>query len=164
MPLHLSKPILYLITRGASTDRTAENSPEFHDILRLISTAVSAGIDLVQIREKNMTARALFQLTECAARLTEGSTTRLLINDRADIAAAAGADGVHLTAQSLKPNIVRKSFGEEFLIGVSTHSLAEAAAARDGGADFAVLGPVFATDSKTNYGSPLGLDAFSEIC
>ena len=89
MPLHRSKPILYLITRGASTEQTAENSPEFHDILRLISAAVSAGIDLVQIREKKLTARALFQLAECAARLTQRTKTRLLINDRADIAAAA---------------------------------------------------------------------------
>jgi thiamine-phosphate pyrophosphorylase len=87
----------------------------------------------------------------------------LLVNDRSDIAGAAGADGVHLTAQSLPVAVVREIYGPEFVIGVSTHSLDEARAARAGGADFVVFGPVFETDSKRVYGEPQGLDKLHEV-
>ena len=95
--------------------------------------------------------------------MTRGTETRLLVNDRADIARAAGADGVHLTARSLEASIVRRAFGPEFLIGVSTHTLSEASAARDHGADFAVYGPVFDTPSKRAYGPPAGLESLREV-
>jgi thiamine-phosphate pyrophosphorylase len=109
-----------------------------------------------------LTAKALYELTEAAARLTGKSSTRLLVNDRADIAASAGADGVHLRTDSLNPRVVRRTFGEQFLIGASTHSLSEASMARDEGADFVVLGPIFDTSSKLQYGLPLGLDLLSK--
>ena len=120
-----------------------------------MQAAVAARIDLVQIREKNLSASVLCQIATSAAGITKGSATQLLINDRSDIAAAAGADGVHLTSLSLPTAVVRKSFGEEFLIGVSTHSLDEAKLARRGGADFVVFGPVFETASKKEYGEAL---------
>jgi thiamine-phosphate pyrophosphorylase len=163
MPLNPSKPILYLITRGASTEATTPDAPEFAQILNQISAAAAAGIDLIQIREKQMTARVLFELAAEAAKLTRGTNTRLLVNDRADIASAACADGVHLTTQSLDAAIVRKTFGDNFLIGASTHSLPEATSARDHGADFAVFGPVFETKSKLQFGSPMGLDKLSRV-
>lgn len=97
-----------------------------------------------------------------AVEITRGSATRLLINDRADIALASGADGVHLTTRSLDAAVVRQTFGSDLLIGVSTHSLGEAEAARRGGADFAVLSPVFKTQSKPLQGAPLGLNSLSE--
>ena len=124
---------------------------------------MAAEIDLVQIREKLLTAKALYELTEASARITSGSSTKLLVNDRADIAASAGADGVHLRANSLSPCVVRSAFGEQFLIGVSTHSLSEASMARDEGADFVVLGPVFDTSSKLQYGPPLGLEQLRDV-
>jgi thiamine-phosphate pyrophosphorylase len=157
MKFDLSKPIRYLITRGASSEATTAASSEFQQIIEQVSAAVSAGIDLIQIREKRLTARVLYELTEQAAELTRGSATRLLVNDRADIAAAASADGVHLTTQSIDAATIRRTFGEGFLIGASTHSLIEARRARDDGADFVVFGPVFATASKEEYGPPLGL-------
>lgn len=163
MPLDLKKPILYLITGGKATEASTPDSREFQDILELVSAAVHAGIQLVQLREKELSARALFELTSRAARIANGSSTRILVNDRADIAAAAGADGVHLTTRSLEPEIVRAAFGEEFLVGVSTHSPAEAESARRGGADFAVLGPIFETPSKLSYGRPLGVATLKEI-
>jgi thiamine-phosphate pyrophosphorylase len=123
----------------------------------LVEAAVSAQIDLIQIREKQLTTKVLYQLSTSAAEIVSGSATKLLINDRADVAAAAGADGVHLTSSSLPPDIIRLTFGAEFLIGVSTHSLAEAAAARLDGSDFVVFGPVFDTPSKGQYGASLGL-------
>jgi len=110
-----------------------------------------------------LSARALFDLASQAAELTRGTKTRLLVNDRSDIARAAGADGVHLTTQSLPVEVVRKTCGAEFLIGVSTHSLAEARAACAGGADFVVFGPVFETASKRVYGEPQGLNKLSEV-
>ena len=73
----------------------------------------------------------LYEIIERAVEITRGSDTRLLVNDRSDIARAAGADGVHLTTKSLRAEVVRKIYGPEFLIGVSTHSLDEARAARD---------------------------------
>lgn len=163
MSLNQSRPILYLITRGATTEATTPESPEFQDILNQISAAVDAEIDLIQIREKKLSARSLFELAECAVELVHGTTTEVLINDRADIAAAAGASGVHLTTQSLEPSIIKKSFEDKLLIGASTHSLDEARRARDQGADFIVFGPVFQTSSKEQFGPPVGVQKLSEI-
>ena len=157
MRFDLSKPILYLITRGASTETTTPDSPEFKQILDQVSAAVAAGIELIQLREKRLTARVLFELAEQSAALTRGSATRLLVNDRADVAAATRADGVHLTTQSIDAATIRQTFGGDFVIGASTHSLAEAEVAKEGGADFVVFGPVFATSSKEKYGAPTGL-------
>ena len=162
MPLDLHKPITYLITSGETTAGTTPSTEDFSRILQLVEAAVAAGITLIQLREKNLTARVLFELALQSAQITRGSATRLLINDRADVARGAGADGVHLTTRSLEPRTVRRTFGEEFLIGASTHSLAEARAAREGGADFVVFGPVFETVSKRMYGEPVGLEKLSE--
>jgi thiamine-phosphate pyrophosphorylase len=156
MTLKLSKPILYLITRGATAETTTPESEEFQNILKQVLAAVSAGIHLVQIREKELTAQRLFELAARAVSIAQGSSTRILINDRADIAAGAGAHGVHLTTRSLTPDIVRQTFGPNFLIGASTHSLSEVQAARNEGADFAVFGPIFPTPAKKQYGDPLG--------
>ena len=128
----------------------------------MLRAAVAGNINLFQIREKKLTARTLFELTLCAVEITHGSGTRLMVNDRADIARGAGADGVHLAANSISPEVIRKIFGEEFLIGVSTHSPAEVRKASAAGADFAVFGPVFETSSKRQYGPPVGLAALQQ--
>lgn len=157
MTLNLPRPILYLITRGATTEATTPNSEEFREVVLQASAAVTAGVQLIQIREKQLTATVLFELARVVVASARGSSTRVLINDRADIAASAGADGVHLATTSLTPDVIRKSFGAEFLIGVSTHSLAEAREAFRQGADFAVFGPIFPSPSKAGYGPPLGV-------
>jgi len=158
-----SQPILYLITRGVTAETTTPDCPEFKEILDQVSAATAAGVDLIQIREKRLTARVLFELARCAVEQTQGTATQILINDRADIAAGAGAAGVHLTTQSIAAATIRRTFGEDFLIGASTHSLEEATTAREAGANFAVFGPVFETGSKLEYGRPLGLKALAEI-
>lgn len=93
---------------------------------------------------------------------------RVLVNDRLDVAMAAGADGVHLRVSSIPAREVRAIAATkgiaDFLIGVSAHSLAEAMAAEEGGADFIVCGPVYHTPSKLAYGYPLGLERFAEVC
>ena len=105
----------------------------------------------------------LYELATRTAAILNGSITRLLVNDRFDIARAAGAHGVHLTSRSLPASVVRQSCGEDFLIGVSTHSLETALDARAAGADFIVFGPVFETESKRAYGAPQGLDKLREV-
>lgn len=161
--LNLTRPILYLITRGVTDETTTTDSAEFHQLLGQFSAAITAGIQLIQIREKRLTARVLFELTSRAVSITQGTTTRVLVNDRADIAAGAGAHGVHLTTQSLEAAVVRQAFGERLLIGSSTHSAEEARRARDAGADFIVFGPVFESPSKKKYGPPVGLQALSGV-
>jgi thiamine-phosphate pyrophosphorylase len=163
MAFNPQKPLIYLITCGTTTGRTTPTTKDFSNVLRLIEAAVDAKVDLLQIREKRLTARVLFQLAAGAVEIARGSPTSLLVNDRSDIAAAAGVDGVHLTTRSLSPEVVRRTFGDKFLIGVSTHSLQEATAARGNGADFAVFGPVFDTSSKLQYGAPLGLEQLERV-
>jgi thiamine-phosphate pyrophosphorylase len=158
MEFNLPKPILYLITRGVTTQTTTPASEEFRNILVQVSTAVAAGVQLIQIREKKLAARVLFELTASVVAISRGSATQVLVNDRADVAAGAGAHGVHLTTKSLAPGLIRNSFGRSFVIGSSSHSLDEATEARREGADFAVFGPIFPTPSKGEYGPPLGVD------
>src|SRR5688572_15475057 len=93
MPLQLTTPITYAITSGATTVQTTPDDPEFFDLLRWVAAAVTAKVSLVQIREKALSARVLFELAQRAAEITRGSRTRLLVNDRFDVARAAGADG-----------------------------------------------------------------------
>jgi thiamine-phosphate pyrophosphorylase len=162
MSLNLQQPTLYLITSGATTPQTEPHSPEFKHLLSLVRAATQAGIHLIQLREKLLRARVLYQLAAQAAELTRGSGTRLLINDRADIARAANCDGVHLATHSIEAGTVRRAFGPDFIIGVSTHSIEEARAARVARADFAVFGPIFPTPSKEAFGPALGLEKLQQ--
>jgi len=158
MTRDLPTPATYLITKGATDERTTPESAEFRAVLDLVARAAGAGVTLVQLREKRLTPRVLCELAAGAARLTRGTATRVLVNDRADVARASGCDGVHLTTRSLEASVVRRAFGPDLLVGVSAHGLEEARAARAGGADFALFGPVFDTPSKRAYGPPLGLE------
>ena len=152
MKLTDGKPLIYLITDGSMTDlNLAFASKRF---FKLVCEAVSNNISLIQIREKQITTRNLLDLAVKARELCSGSQTRLLINDRIDVALAAEADGVHLTSHSIKPETVRRFVPKDFLIGVSTHSVDELKTAKQG-ADLAVIGPVYATPAK---GDSFGLE------
>src|SRR3989442_7488629 len=141
------------------TDRRVQTpDQELTSLIDLAARAAAAGVDMVQVRERDLSARDVFQLTEAISTAIRGTETRVLINDRADIAACAGA-GVHLTTRSLTAGVVRKAFGHDLLVGVSTHTIDEAEAAERDGADFVVFGPVFETASKKEYGEPVGLEA-----
>ena len=152
-------PLVYLITDGTATNNNFE--PDSARILELIRVAVRETISLVQIREKNLTARNVFELTRRAAEIVSRTTTKLLVNDRADIALAAKADGVHLTAKSLSAQIVRQNFGADFIIGASCHSLETILTSKNDAADFAVFSPIFYSPNK---GEPQGLEVLREVC
>jgi len=142
------------------TDRRAlEPKP----LLPRIQEAARVGVDLVQIREKDLATRELLGLVGAAVDAARGTATRLVVNDRLDVALAAGAAGVHLGTQSLPTRVVRELVPRDFLVGVSCHSLAETLRAEAGGADYVVLGPIFATPSKLPYGPPLGLAKLREV-
>ena len=122
MSFHLDEPAIYLITKGEATPANfAQTSCQILDIVRV---AVEENVSLIQIREKRLSARLLFELATKAAAITRGSSTRLLVNDRADIAVSAKADGVHLAANSISSSVVRAAFPPEMTIGFSTHTIA----------------------------------------
>jgi thiamine-phosphate pyrophosphorylase len=142
------------------TDRRTAGGAEA--LLGFVERAVAAGVDWIQIREKDLTARELCELARRVVGLAHGRATRILVNERVDIALLAGAQGVHLPARSLAPRLLRSIVPEGFLIGVSTHLAEEVRAAEAEGADYVVYGPVFATPSKAAYGPPQGIDRLRE--
>ena len=127
------------------------------DILGSIHRAAESGVDFIQIREKDLNSRDLFDLTLAAVNTIRAWPTRVLVNGRVDIALAAGAHGVHLPARSILPAEFRRIAPSGFLIAVSCHTTTELGEAE--GADFAVYGPVFDTPGK---GPPIGLDSLRE--
>ncbi len=147
--------ILYAIT-----DRRAPSG----GLLESVERQLAAGVDYLQIRQKDMSGRELFELTRAVTALPNPSGTAVLVNERTDIALAAGAAGVHLPSDSPLPGEIRKITPPGFVVAVSTHSLPEVMAAEQSGADFAVFGPVFATASKTRWGAPQGPDRLEAAC
>jgi thiamine-phosphate pyrophosphorylase len=133
-----------------------------------IRRAAAAGAGWIQIREKDLDARALVEIARFAVAETRAAGARVLVNDRLDVALAANAAGVHLGGKSLPLESViewRCSSGlSDFLIGVSCHSLESARAAARGGADYIFFGPVFATPSKAEFGAPQGIERLREVC
>lgn len=149
-------PSFYLVTDRRSTGGRS--------LLEVLKDALEAGVRLVQLREKDLDTRQLLSLAEACLALTRAYGATLLINDRLDVVQALEADGVHLRADSLPVDVARRILGPRYLIGVSTHSIVEVIAAQQGGADFAVLGPVYETPSKRAFGPPLGLDVLRDAC
>ena len=127
-------------------------------LLPRVFEAVQAGVDLIQIREKDLPTRDLVALVQAAAKYASGTHTRIVVNDRLDVALAVGAAGVHLGTQSLPPEFVRRCVPKDFLVGASCHSVDDALGAEAAGADYVLLGPIFPTPSKLPYGPPLGLE------
>jgi thiamine-phosphate pyrophosphorylase len=176
------KPILCYVTDRRSlpaqaglagpAGASAESTESVAQLADVIARAIAAGIDWVQVREKDLSGDALFQLTREAVKRARGRA-RILVNDRLDVALAAGAGGVHLGEKSLPAESVVRWLRQpenavcvprDFLVGVSCHSLEAALAAGRAGADYIIFGPVFETPSKTPYGPAQGLARLSEVC
>lgn len=147
---------LYLIT-----DRKLVHRPS--SFVAVVEKALKGGVKAVQLREKDLSTRELLRLAYKMRDLTNKYSARLFINNRFDIALAVGADGVHLTQDSIPAEAVRKAVKKKLLIGVSAHSLKEAKAAQKAGADFITLGPIYRTPSKLKYGSPLGINTLEKV-
>jgi len=140
------------------------------DLPGAIRRAIAAGVDWVQVREKDLEARELVAIVREAVAAARGTATCILVNDRLDVAITEGAAGVHLGGESMPVKDVREwcsrfaALPPKFLIGASTHSLAAALAAERDGADYVFFGPVFATPAKLQYGPPQGLARLEEVC
>jgi thiamine-phosphate pyrophosphorylase len=192
----MSTPVLCYIT-----DRRQLKSAPLAAVIR---ETLRAGVDMVQIREKDLPTRELTAVVEEALNAARNSPSlarapeprsapedvpglcdpprnpvivgaakdlrslptaraRILVNDRLDVALAVGASGVHLGGQSMPVPAVRKVAPRSFLVGVSCHSLGEAMAAESAGADYLLLGPIFETPSKLQYGPPLCLEELRKV-
>jgi len=136
-------------------------------LLQKISECAAAGVDYIQLREKDLSLRELERLAECAMKaLASGTSTRLLINSRVDVALACGAHGVHLPASDISPSEARALFARakklsSAVIGASCHSAEEASLAEAHGADFALFGPVF---EKNRQANPHGEKSLRAVC
>jgi thiamine-phosphate pyrophosphorylase len=134
------------------------------DLVAVVRAALEAGVRVVQLREKDLPDAELLPLADSLRSLTLEYQARLLINSRIDIALAVSADGVHLPSSFPQLASARQQLGAGQLLGVSTHSLVEIAAATAAGADFVTFGPVFPTPSKLPFGDPVGVAALKDAC
>src|SRR5438270_2748203 len=119
------------------------------DVLASAARAIREHVDMIQIREKDLAGRELFALVCRVRDLALSTSTRILVNDRLDIAIAAGVDGVHLPSNGLPAALVRPLVKH---LGISVHTLEEALAAEAARADFIVFGPIFETPGKRAVG------------
>jgi thiamine-phosphate diphosphorylase len=170
-------PILCFVTPGPSGAQNSSAAARVASLSDLVARAVDAGIDLVQIREPDLPATILLDLVRAAVARSGDAATRIIVNDRVDVALAAGAHGVHLGARSLPAERVRSIVPRGFLVGCSIHSVEEARglaapsqpSARDPQAsrlpviDYLVAGTVFPTRSKPAATRFLGTDGLSAI-
>ena len=179
LPRKASSPIFCYVTDRAGL-RSSEPRDALAPLLDSIASAATAGVPWIQLREKDLGARDLANLTSaaiarCALAHAANSTplrTRIFVNNRLDVAIAERAAGIHLgenslpvdEAKRLLQNLSPENRPAEFLAGVSCHSLASAQAAAAAGADYLFFGPIFPTPSKRMYGPVQGLGRLAEVC
>ncbi len=133
------------------------------DLVPLVLAAVAGGCTLIQYRDKHADTRAFVEQARAIKAGLEGTRVPLLVNDRVDVALAAGADGVHLGQDDMHPADARRLLGPEAIIGLTVKTPAQADALYRMPVDYACIGGVFATESKLNPEPPIGLDGFSRI-
>ncbi len=132
------------------------------DVETVVKEALSGGVDLVQLRDKEAPDSDFAELARRLVLICRESGVPLILNDRAALVAETGADGVHLGEDDMTPEEVRERFGEKVLLGVSTHDRAEVAAAAARGADYLGLGPMFPTRTKSLSRAPRGAELIRE--
>jgi len=136
--------------------------PDLVAAARRALAGLPPGAVALHLREKDLGGASLLALARPLAAACHAAGQLLLVNDRLDVALAAGADGAHLPSAGIPPAEARRLLGAGRLLGVSCHSAAEVERARDGGADFATFGPIYDTPSKRGLGSPVGLAALRQ--
>lgn len=146
----LDNKCLYLVT---NSDKFASED----EFLDAVASALQGGVDVLQLREKNMSAKKVLELGKKVKLLCSEYGAIFIVNDRIDIAAILDADGVHLGQDDLDVNLARAILGKEKIVGISTHAPEQALKAVADGADYIGVGPVFATPTKEGR-IPVGLD------
>jgi thiamine-phosphate pyrophosphorylase len=134
-----------------------------NELVKQITALSATGVKAVQLREKNIPAGELLNISKSAGSRINRNKTRLIINERLDIAILAGASGIHSTSNGIENKYIRK-FAPDIVSGKSVHSLIEAKKAEKEGYDYILFGPVYRTPAKVKYGKPQGLKKLSEVC
>jgi thiamine-phosphate pyrophosphorylase len=143
------------------TDRHQTNG---RPLVPLLQRVLTAAAPVIQLRERDLSARELLTLTREVQAVTASRRSQLLINDRIDVALALEGVGVHLRSDSLPVSIARQLLGSRRLLGISVHAVEEAVQAESQGADYIVLGPIYETPSKQMFGPPLGIHILEKAC
>lgn len=163
------RPILMMVTdrwrcaAGSAVGQTGE--APWAGLLTAAATAARAGVDVVQVRERELEDASLLGLALDVRQSIAGTGARMIVNDRVDVALAAGADGVHLPGSAVTCAKLRAMVPDDFLVGRSVHSAAEAIATEGaGGCDYLVFGTVFESESKPAGHAVAGLAALAEVC
>jgi thiamine-phosphate diphosphorylase len=152
------RPVVCMITAPVSSAADEDR------LVERISAAARAGVHLVQVRQPQLDGLAATRLVERAVRAVAGTTARIIVNDRVDVALAAGAHGVHLRGDSMAAPRVKAIAPPAFVIGRSIHTTSEAVAAeRRGGLDYLLFGTVFASGSKPGA-APAGVERLAGVC
>ncbi|MDQ1557544.1 MAG: thiamine-phosphate pyrophosphorylase [Pyrinomonadaceae bacterium] len=128
-----------------------------------VSRLRDGGARFIQLRDKHLAPREFYESTEAALDVARERGVRLIVNDRADIALALGADGLHLGQDDLDPAAARRLLGERFIIGYSTHTVAQAIEAARLPVDYIALGPIYPTRTKENPAPTVGLEALRRV-
>jgi thiamine-phosphate pyrophosphorylase len=172
------KPLLCYVS-GRLGLQVARGKDLLEPLLDKVELVASAGVDWIQLREKDLSGKQIASLTREALRRVSRQAshtrppTRILVNDRLDVAIAEQAGGVHLGENSLPADQAKhlllaspaaQSGSQGFLVGVSCHSLEAAKSAAFAGADYIFFGPIFATPSKAAFGAPQGIERLAEVC
>lgn len=153
---------MFLVTAGTARRQDDEG---WRGVIGSASEAAAAGIDVLQIRERNLPDRALAELSRCVIQRTDGSRTMVVLNDRPDVALSVGAAGVHLRADGMSAARVRTLVPAGFLVGRSVHSLDEASdAVAEGAVDYVFFGTVFRSGSKPAAHEVQGAGALRTLC
>ncbi len=142
-------PKLYPITDCQLSNCTHEE---------IVQMMLAGGARLIQLRDKDASARELLDAARACLTVTQAAGARLIINDRVDVALTSGADGVHLGQEDLSVEEAREILGEDKIIGISTHSLEQFKAALETSANYIAVGPVYQTKTKENPGPVVGLE------
>ncbi len=148
-------PVVHLIT-----DRRLDADPAVR--ARAALAGIAPGKVAIHLREKDLGGGELLRLARELAAICRAHGQLLMVNDRLDVALAVEADGVHLPSAGIPPADARRLLGPDALVGVSCHSAADVARAREGGASYATFGPVYDTPSKRPFGAPVGLTALRD--
>ena len=169
-----SRPILCYVTDRRSLPLST-SADAHHLLFDSVERAAAAGTDWIQLREKDYSGKEWAELvSESLRRVSRvNSTTRILVNDRLDVALSSGAGGVHLSENGIPvaeacrlrdEYFARRSEKPDLLVGASCHSLGAALGAARAGADYIYFSPIFYTPSKANYGPPQGLERLARVC